>query len=61
MTRAAKTASVRPVPTAPDDARLKLHAFAAPEAVCGSNGARRDNWELRSLGAPGFALASARG
>jgi hypothetical protein len=59
-----KTASARatstPASTAPaasplDDGRLKLQALAAPVV------ARRANWELRSLGAPGFELASARG
>jgi hypothetical protein len=53
MTQAAKTVSARPAATAPDAGRLKLQAF--------SSGAGRANWELRSLGAPGFALASARG
>lgn len=59
MTKAAKTAAVRPSPAAPAPSAtedgLKLQAFAAPPA------ARRANWELRALGVLGFELASTRG
>jgi len=59
-----KTASARSAPTAPatsapEDGRLKLQAFAAPSAMLVA--ARRANWELSRLSAPGFELASARG